>query len=96
VVIHELSYASGAEGTRQLIEEHEDIVTYGENIGNPDCVIPPLPHFRGTTRQPVLLDYWKAGSPNRDTFTTVCNGDKVGLIWSSMAKPICGVNTTSF
>jgi hypothetical protein len=72
-VIHEISYASGSEETRQIVEEHDDVVTYGENIGRSDCPIPPLPRLRAKTRQPVLLDYWEAGPPSRGEFTTVCN-----------------------
>jgi hypothetical protein len=56
-----------------FIEEHDEFVTYGENIGNPDCPIPPLPHLRAKTRQPVLLDLWKSGPPSKEEFTTVCN-----------------------
>jgi hypothetical protein len=72
-VIHEISYASGSEETQQIVEEHDDIVTYGENIGNPDCPVPPLPRLRAKTRQPVLLNHWEAGPPRRGEFTTVCN-----------------------
>jgi hypothetical protein len=72
-VIHEISYASGSEEARQIVEEHDDVVTYGENIGCPDCPIPSLPRLRARTRQPVLLDYWAAGPPRRGEFTTVCN-----------------------
>jgi hypothetical protein len=78
-VIHELAYASGQPETRQLMEEHHQMVTYGENIGKQDCPIPPLPRLIGRTRQPVLLDYWKTGPPLRDAFTTVCNWRQGGL-----------------
>jgi hypothetical protein len=56
-----------------LIAEHDDYVTYGENIGSPDCAIPHLPHFRSRTRQPVLLDLWQNGAPLKREFTTVGN-----------------------
>jgi hypothetical protein len=72
-VIHEIAYASGSEEARQIVEEHDDVVTYGENIGNPDCPVPPLPRQRARTRQAILLDYWPAEQPRRGEFTTVCN-----------------------
>ena len=72
-VIHEISYASGSEETRQIIDEHDDVVTYGENIGRLDCPIPALPRLRARTRQPILLDHWAAGPSRRSEFTTVCN-----------------------
>lgn len=70
---HEIGYSEGDKGIRDLIAEHDDYVTYGENIGSPDCAIPPLPHFRSRTRQPVLLDLWQNGAPLKREFTTVGN-----------------------
>jgi hypothetical protein len=69
----ELALAKGDENVRALLDEHDDCVTYGENIGRADCPIPPLPRLRSRTRQPVLLDLWEAGSPSRREFTTVSN-----------------------
>ena len=56
-----------------LIDEHDDVVTYGENIiGRPECPIPALPRLRATTRQPVLLDLWLSWPYSaNDAFTTV-------------------------
>jgi hypothetical protein len=70
---HEIAFSEGDESTRALIAEHEDYITYGENIGKPGCAIPPLPHFRSRTRQPVLLDLWQCGAPSKCEFTTVGN-----------------------
>jgi hypothetical protein len=77
-VWHELTYANGHELTREILEEHDDVVTYGENIGTSDCAIPPLPKLRARTRQPVLVDLWDAGPPRRDVFTTVGNWKQDG------------------
>jgi len=77
-VRHEIEFAKGDGDTRLFIEEHSDFVTYGENIGNPDCPIPPLPRLRSKTRQPVLLDLWQSGAPSREAFTTVCNWRQAG------------------
>jgi hypothetical protein len=78
-VVHEIGYANNNPSIRTLIDEHTDCVTYGENIGRPECRIPPLPHLRSRTRQAVLLDLWKSGLPARAEFTTVGNWQQVGL-----------------
>jgi hypothetical protein len=74
----EIAFASGQEDIVTLVEEHDEFVTYGENIGNPDCPVPPLPGLRSRTRQPVLLDLWPNGTPRRDVYTTVCNWKQTG------------------
>jgi hypothetical protein len=75
---HEIAFSEGDESIRALIAEHDDYVTYGENIGSTDCAIPPLPHFRSRTRQPVLLDLWHEGLPSNQAFTTVGNWKQEG------------------
>lgn len=75
---HEIAFAQGDDKVRALIEEHGDYVTYGENIGTPDCSIPPLPHLRSRTRQPVLLHLWQDGPPSNKAFTTVGNWRQAG------------------
>lgn len=77
-VFNEIGYAQGRPFVRGLVDCHDDVVTYGENIGNPDCPLPPLPRLRGRTRQPVLLDLWQAGPPSIDAFTTVGNWKQQG------------------
>jgi hypothetical protein len=74
----ELQYAAGDPLMRQIVDEHDDVVTYGENIGTDACAIPPLPRLRARTRQPVLLDLWRGGPPGRNTFTTVGNWAQSG------------------
>jgi hypothetical protein len=77
-VYHEIGYANGDEDVRTLVEEHDDFVTYGENLGAADCPVPVFPRLRARTRQPVLLDYWTSdGSPD-SRFTTVCNWKQYG------------------
>jgi hypothetical protein len=67
----EIAFSKGDSEIRSLIGEHDDCVTYGENIGGPGCSIPPLPRLRSKTRQPVLLDFWRDGLPLKEVFTTV-------------------------
>ncbi len=77
-VYHEISFANGDGDTRSIVSEHDDVVTYGENIGNPECLIPPLPNLRARTRQPVVLELWRCGPPTRREFTTVANWKQEG------------------
>jgi hypothetical protein len=77
-VRHELLYAQGDPEIVGIVDEHDDVVTYGENIGTGNCAIPPLPRLRGRTRQPVLIDLWHSGPPARAAFTTVGNWRQSG------------------
>lgn len=77
-VYDELAFANGNKEIRTIIEEHHDFVTYGENIGNPDCSVPPFSPLRAKTRQPILLDLWESGPPSKKEFTTVGNWKQEG------------------
>jgi hypothetical protein len=77
-VYSEIKYFQGDVDTINFVNEHDDVVTYGENIGNVDCLIPPLPRLRAKTRQPVLMDFWESSEPKRDEFTTVGNWKQSG------------------
>jgi hypothetical protein len=70
-VVYELAVAQGRE--LWLLDEHDDVVTYGENIGRNGCRVPPLPRLRGRMRQPVLLDRWRWGGAVNGRYTTVGN-----------------------
>jgi hypothetical protein len=77
-VYHEIGYAAGDEETVAILAEHDDVVTYGENIGLDHCAIPPLPRLRARTRQPVLLDLWSGSPSTRQEFTAVANWSQEG------------------
>jgi hypothetical protein len=77
-VFHEIAFANGDEDTKILLEEHQEVVTYGENIGKQDCSLPPLPSLKSRTRQPVLLDLWQSGPPSKKEFTTIGNWKQDG------------------
>ena len=77
-VYAEIKYFQGDKEIVSSIDQHQDVVTYGENIGNPNCLIPPLPRLRSKTRQPILTDLWKNTDPARKEFTTVGNWKQSG------------------
>ena len=52
-------FTPGISGMRQLIQDHNYLFSFGENIGAADCLIPDCSLKWHTTRQPVCLDYWK-------------------------------------
>jgi len=76
--IAEIPFAAGDSKTVSHIQEHQDVVTYGENLGTDRCPVPPLPRLRARCRQPVLLDLWETAGPPRCAYTTVCNWKQRG------------------
>jgi hypothetical protein len=58
-------------GLADVFAGHDDFVTIGRNIGNPDCTIPAcgLPWI--TTSQPVVLEHWPVAPARGGPFTSV-------------------------
>lgn len=57
-VLYQVRLEQGDEAARRFIGGHDAQVTYGENLGEPDCLV-PLTHFNWRkTRPPVVLDLW--------------------------------------
>jgi hypothetical protein len=66
--------------TRHMMENHNYLFTFGENIGAGNCLIPRFDFKWHTTRQPVCLSVWE--NPvvvPRGAFTTIMN-------WSGRKK----------
>ena len=57
-------------GLHDLFYGYDDWVTIGENIGQPDCVIPTCGLSWIALRQPVVLDYWKPQDGTSDKWFT--------------------------
>lgn len=59
--------------TVDLLAAHSAFFTWGENYGNPDCLVPVSDRFPfKPTRQPIVLDFWRPhGGGIPDTFTTI-------------------------
>ena len=73
-VVQELRIANGDSELRSRIAGHRAHFTYGENIGTPDCPVPPFPFVTKPTRQPIILDLWAGGVVRRPRcYTTVTN-----------------------
>lgn len=66
--------------TRQMVESHTHLFSFGENIGSDDCKIPLLNYVWIPTRQPVVLDLWK------NTIETTLFGFTSIMNWSGRKK----------
>lgn len=86
----QMQYALETEGseesekwtTKQMLQNHNYLFTFGENIGESDCKIPLFGYTWHTTRQPVCLDQWQnETNKNGQAFTSVMN-------WSGRKKLI--------
>lgn len=61
-------------GLCEMFTGHHHYVTIGENIGRSDCTIPTCDLSWITTRQPVLLDYWRMdGTSQCASFTSIAS-----------------------
>lgn len=60
--------------TKSMIENHNYLFTFGENINDSSCFIPKFDYKWIPTRQPVCIDYWSNNQSREDGFyTTVMN-----------------------
>jgi hypothetical protein len=58
-VTNQLELASGKRKTREVLEAHDTLFSYGENYGGPGCRVPLPEGLRFLkTRQPVDLELW--------------------------------------
>jgi glycosyltransferase involved in cell wall biosynthesis len=65
----------GLQSSVDFLAAHAAHFTFAENLGAEVCDLPVSEQFDfKPTRQPVVLDFWKAGPTSGDLrFTTVCN-----------------------
>jgi len=61
--------------TIDFLAMHRAFFTFGENYGNPDCLLPVSERFTiKPTRQPIVLDFWEpCHNGNGHVFTTIGN-----------------------
>ena len=63
--------AQGDPETVAQLEAHDTHFSFGENIGQADCLL-PIGGFQWLpTRQPVCLELWQHDSPPGDRYTTI-------------------------
>ena len=66
-------FTDGGGGLRALVDAHTHHVTFGENVGAPDCRMPMAGVDWVPTRQPICLDRWTAQPGAGDRWTTLMN-----------------------
>ena len=71
----QLRVAGGDREVRAILDEHDTIFTFGENIGTPRSSIPAGGYTWHPTRQPVLVDLWANAGPPGGSYTTVGRWD---------------------
>ena len=85
-VTNQLELANGKAKTRAVLDEHDTIVTYGENYGEPGCGVPLLGGYRYLkTRQPIDLELWPVvGETGGAHYTTIGNWKQKGhdITWN--------------
>jgi GT2 family glycosyltransferase len=71
----EIDLFHGCQKTQDYLAPHCAFFTYGENLNQPDCLVPsPVPYTFLPTRQPVILDLWQPVDSDKDhRFTTIGN-----------------------
>jgi hypothetical protein len=73
----EIELDEGRPDTIEYMEPHAAFFTWGENYGNPDCLVPWSDRFRfRPTRAPVVPDFWEGAEAGGGAFTTVGNWDQ--------------------
>lgn len=75
-VAPEIELHNKVEATERFLDAHTAYFTYGENIGAPDCKVPPPPaRYRfHPTRQPIVMEFWEnEAAENAERFTTIAN-----------------------
>jgi hypothetical protein len=82
-VLSQVRLAKGDMHALRFLAGHDAHVTYGENLGEPDCPI-PLPQFAWQkTRPPVVPDLWPfQEEDNAGRFTTIAT-------WHNRGKDLC-------
>ncbi|MEP6872457.1 MAG: glycosyltransferase [Anaerolineaceae bacterium] len=73
--VSQSAFTPGGGGMRALVADHTHHFTFGESIGESDCLIPDTSITWHTTRQPICLDQWVGSDVPFDStgFTTVMN-----------------------
>lgn len=81
-VLPQIEIAKGNHAYIHRLSTHTHHLTYGENLGSPDCGIPLQRFNYFPTRQPIILDWWEKlpqfpldgqVQPREGRFTTIAN-----------------------
>jgi hypothetical protein len=80
-VLPQIEVDQGRAFTIEMLDAHTHHFSFGEKLGDPDCLVPVGGYDYRATRQPVILDWWPwADGPGR-SYTTVAS-------WRQTAKDV--------
>jgi len=77
-VYEQIRVAKGDAGVSAMLDAHDVLFTYGENLGQPDCPVPLAGRRWHATRPPVVVDLWEAPPPARGAWSTVATWENKG------------------
>lgn len=77
-VASQIKVAQGDPVMLAQLDAHHVHFTFGENFHNPDCRVPIVKYHWKTTRQPVVLDFWRHSLPPGDACTTIATWQNKG------------------
>ncbi len=78
--LEQVKVDQGNESTREYLQRHHALFTFGENVGTPAFPVPTHGLKWLPTRQPIVTDFWKPSrGPEPDAvFTSVANWNTSG------------------
>ena len=76
--------AEGDPALRAILDEHDTLFTFGENVGTPRSPLPTGGYAWHPTRSPVVLAWWEGAGTPGPAYTTVGKWDARGrdLAWA--------------
>lgn len=77
----QVKYQQGEPFTREQLDAHTHLFTFGENMGQRDCLTPPTGHTWISTRQPIDLSLWSTSEKTLDAYRTITT-------WSNKGKDV--------
>ena len=78
-VYEQFRVAKGDPGVRAMLDAHDLLFTYGENLGQPDCPVPLSGYAWHATRPPVVVDLWEAPPPDDGgAYSTIATWENKG------------------
>lgn len=78
-VYEQFRAARGDASVRAMLDAHDVLFTYGENLGAADCPVPLSGYAWHATRPPVVVDLWEAPPPaGGGAYSTIATWENKG------------------
>src|SRR5262249_48251801 len=74
----QVKVANGDEGMIRMLEAHDTLFSFGENLGAGDCPVPIEKFHWLPTRQPVAADLWNNLTNGGSPYTSITTGHNKG------------------